>query len=317
MTKHAFDPEFLPYIDLLPVESDFSTAGSVGEVRLAREEWYSADSTDRVDVSISEMSIPGDDAGSEIPLRVYRPTSAAHGTRAAVMEIHGGGFMIGSLEMVDPFCQLVSSATGAVVVSVDYRLAPEHPYPAPVDDCYIALVWMADHAAELGIDPERIAIAGQSGGAGLAAATALMARDRNGPAICFQWLEIPELDDRLATESMIDYVDTPVWNRPNAVWSWKHYLAGIDGDDVPAYAAPARAIDLSGLPAAYITVMQFDPLRDEGIEYARRLMHAGVHAELHAYPGTFHGSTLLSDVEVSRRGTADSIAAVTRALRPR
>ncbi len=317
MTHYALDPEFLPFTDLLPIESDFSTIESVREVRLAREQWFPSHPAERDDVSVSDVSIPGDEDGTTIPLRIYRPVSADGGARPAVLEIHGGGFMIGSLEMVDPLCYSTAGTVDAVVVSVDYRLAPEHPYPAGVTDCYRTLNWMTEHATELGIDTRRVAVAGQSAGAGLAAATALMARDLNGPELCFQWLEIPELDDRLNSDSMVEYSDTPVWNRPNAIWSWKHYLAGVEGEEVPAYAAPARATDLSGLPPAYITVMQFDPLRDEGIEYARRLMHAGVHAELHAYPGTFHGSTLLTEAQVSRRGMADSMAAVERALRPR
>lgn len=141
-----------------------------------------------------------------------------------------------------------------------------------------------------------------------------MSRDRGGPHICFQLLEIPELDHRLSTESMPEYTDTPVWNRPNAVWSWRHYLCGIGDDEVSAYASPSLARDLTGLPPAFVSVMQFDPLRDEGIEYARRLMQAGVPTELHAYPRTFHGSNMITEAEVSRRGTADSVAAITRAL---
>ena len=199
-----------------------------------------------------------------------------------------------------------------MVVSVEYRLAPEHPFPAGLEDCYAALVWTATEAKKLGIDPERIAIAGQSAGGGLAAATALLARDRGGPKLCFQLLEIPELDDRLDTPSMLAFTDTPLWNRPNAVWSWRHYLGPDHRGEVSPYAAPARAENLAGLPPAYISTMEFDPLRDEGILYALRLLQAGVSVELHSYPGTFHGSALLPTAEVSRRNMEEVFGVLAR-----
>jgi acetyl esterase/lipase len=174
---------------------------------------------------------------------------------------------------------------------------------------------VASHAGELGIDADRLALLGTSAGGGLAAATALLARDRGGPALCFQMLHIPELDDRLATPSMRTFVDSPVWNRPLAVLSWKAYLGdGVDPDDVPPYAAPARAADLSGLPPAYISTAENDPLRDEGILYGLRLLQAGVSVELHQFPGTFHGSALVTTAEVSKRAQRESTAVLRRAL---
>ncbi len=162
---------------------------------------------------------------------------------------------------------------------------------------------------------DRLAVRGASAGGGLAAAVALLARDRSGPALCFQSLAIPELDDRLETPSMVDFVDTPMWNRSRAEQSWQQYLGRPPGgSDVSAYAAPARAVDLSRLPAAYISVCEFDPLRDEGIVYAQRLVQAGVHAELHLYPGTFHGSTQFAEADVSQRMQADDIGALRRGL---
>jgi acetyl esterase/lipase len=216
--------------------------------------------------------------------------------------------------MMDGWCQQVAADLDAVVVSVDYRLAPEHPFPAGIEDCYAALCWTAGQASALGIDPARIALAGQSAGGGLAAGTALMARDRGYPAPCFQLLEIPELDDRLDTPSMLAFQDTPLWNRPNAEWSWRHYLGpGHVGEPSP-YAAPARAKDLAGLPPAYVSTMEFDPLRDEGILYALKLMQAGVPVELHSYPGTFHGSGLLPGAAVSKRSAREALDALRRAL---
>ena len=143
-----------------------------------------------------------------------------------------------------------------MLVSVDYRLAPEHPYPAGVHDCYAALSFLHDEAGALGVDTNRIAVVGASAGGGLAAATTLLARDLGGPALCFQMLHIPELDDRLETPSMRKFVDSPVWNRPLAEKSWKAYLGGLAGTDVPDYAAPARATDLSGLPPAYVSTAE-------------------------------------------------------------
>ncbi|MFM7785842.1 MAG: alpha/beta hydrolase, partial [Gammaproteobacteria bacterium] len=197
------------------------------------------------------------------------------------------------------------------------RLAPEHPYPAALHDCYAGLCWVMAHAAELGIDPARIAIAGQSAGGALAAAVTLFSRDHDGPRPCFQLLEIPVMDDRLDTPSMRAFTDTPLWNRPNAEWGWRHYLGPLFGGDVPAYAAPLRAADLSGLPPAYISTMEFDPLRDEGLLYGMRLLQAGVPVELHNFPGTFHGSILVREAQVSQRITAEAFGALARAIAPR
>jgi acetyl esterase/lipase len=229
--------------------------------------------------------------------------------------IHGGGFVIGSIDAEHAGAALTAIDTGAVVVSVEYRLAPEHPYPAGLDDCYAALCFVHAEADALGVDPARVALVGASAGGGLAAATALVARDRGGPPVCFQLLAIPELDDRLATPSMERFVDSPLWNRPLAVQSWKAYLGELAGTaEVPAYAAPARATDLSGLPPAYISTAENDPLRDEGIAYAQRLLQAGVSVELHQFPGTFHGSTLVTTAAVSRRAQHESALVLRRAL---
>jgi acetyl esterase/lipase len=236
---------------------------------------------------------------------------------AAIYDVHGGGFLLGSIDMFDAHNLRLARELGVVVVTVDYRLAPEHPYPAPLEDCYAGLVWTAKNADALGIDPSRIAIHGESAGGGLCAGLALLARDRGGPSIAFQYLGVPELDDRLDTPSMQAFTDTPIWNRPNAVVSWDAYLgAGKRGTpDVPIYAAPARATDLTDLPPAYVSVMEFDPLRDEGIAYAQGLMHAGVSVELHAFPGTFHGSAMVEQAAVSRREADEALVVLRRGLK--
>ncbi len=311
MTEYAFDPELEKILPLLPTLT-FCDVEKLRELRESPGDLGTAQ--DRNDVTKEDRTVPGRQGDPDVPIRIYCPKGEAEGLRAGVYEIHAGGFVMGSIDMMDPWCQGVAAEIGAVVVSVEYRLAPEHPFPAGVEDCYAGLVWMAENAAELGVDPARIAIAGQSAGGGLAAGTALMARDRGGPALCFQLLEIPELDDRLDTPSMKAFTDTPLWNRPNAIWSWKHYL-GPDHEGEPSpYAAPARAKDLAGLPPAYISTMEFDPLRDEGILYAMRLMEAGVSVELHSFPGTFHGSAMIPWAEVSKRGAHEVIAVLNRRL---
>jgi acetyl esterase/lipase len=247
-------------------------------------------------------------------VRVYRPASEAPPAgRPALLDIHGGGFVSGSIEMEHAFCTAAARGFDALVATVDYRLAPEHPFPAGVEDCYAALTWMHDEAPSLGIDTARVAVAGQSAGGGLTAAVVLMARDRGGPPVCFQFLGIPELDHRLETTSMRMFVDTPIWHRPNAELSWRYYL-GENTGDVSPYASPAIATDLCGLPPAYVTTMEFDPLRDEGIIYALRMMEAGVSVELHSFPGTFHGSAVVTSAAVSRRASAEMFVALRRGL---
>jgi acetyl esterase/lipase len=317
MTKRAYDPELEAILPALPTVIDLSSAEKVQAARTGSIAALFAPLPDLDEVAKEDRRAPGSNGQPEVPVRVYRPLAAATSARGCVLEIHGGGFMFGSIEMMDAWCQRVAAELDAVVVSVEYRLAPEHPFPAGIEDCYTALCWTAEHAGTLGVDPARIALAGQSAGGGLAAGTALMARDRGFPAACFQLLEIPELDDRLDTPSMLAFHDTPLWNRPNAVWSWKHYLGPRHSGETSAYAAPARAKDLAGLPPAYLSTMEFDPLRDEGVLYALRLMQAGVSVELHSYPGTFHGSALLPGAAVSQRSTGEALDALRRALAPR
>ncbi len=224
MTKRTYDSELAAMVPALPTTMDLSTVEKVQAMRTASRLPLPDAPPDRADVTKQDRRVPGPKGAPEVPIRIYRPREEATGPRPGLFEIHGGGFLFGDIEMMDAWCQLVAAEVGAVVVSVEYRLAPEHPFPAGVEDCYAALAWLAAHVAELGVDPARIALAGQSAGGGLAAATALLARDRGGPALCFQLLEIPELDDRLDTPSMRAFTDTPLWNRPNAEWSWRHYL---------------------------------------------------------------------------------------------
>ena len=316
MTARNYDPELLDVIALLPTVVEWGPPESMGEARAAQAQWAPVVEP-RADVVREDRTIPGRPGDPDVEVRIYRPASPSPTALPAVLEIHGGGFVMGDLTMMDGFCDMVAADFPAVVVSVNYRLAPEDPFPAGVEDCYAALSWLADHAAELGVDPARIAVAGQSAGGGLAAATALLARDRGGPDLCFQLLDIPELDDRLDTPSMHQFVDTPLSTAGFQIRSWSWYL-GSDyapgSADVSPYAAPARCEDLRGLPPAFVAVMEFDPLRDEGIVYAMRLLEAGVSTELHAYPGTFHGSGLVTSAAVSKRHSRDAQGALRRAL---
>jgi acetyl esterase/lipase len=313
MTTRRYDRELAPLIPDLPTLSNLASLESIREIRAARLAMFPPP-PDRADVTKRDALVPGPAGAPQVPLRIYTPKAHVSEPRGCVFEIHGGGFLMGSIEMMDAWCQVAAATLAVVVVSVEYRLAPEHPFPAGIEDCYAALCWTAQHAAEIGVDAARIAIAGQSAGGGLAAGTALLARDRGFPALRFQLLEIPELDDRLDTPSMLAFTDTPLWNRPNAVWSWKHYLGANHAGEVSSYAAPARAEDLTGLPPAYVSTMEFDPLRDEGILYALRLLQAGVPVELHNFPGTFHGSGMIASADVSQRGAREAMDALRRAL---
>ncbi|MEW1773476.1 alpha/beta hydrolase [Streptomyces sp. NPDC086777] len=268
-------------------------------------------------VGIRDVSVPGPDGAPDVRVRVFTP--AGHeGKLPGLLFLHGGGFILGLVDFFDSQTTRIAAEVGAVVVSVDYRVAPEAPFPAGMEDCYAALEWMVEHADELGVDPQRIGIAGESAGANLAAAVALAARDGNGPRLTMQYLGLPMLDDRLETPSMNTFVDTPGFNGRTAGVLWDSYLGGAKtgrGDDVSPYAAPARAEDLAGLPPTYIALAEFDPLRDEGFEYARRLIAAGVPTELRHFPGASHGvSELNPGAEVSRRMIAGQLDALRRGL---
>lgn len=227
------------------------------------------------------------------------------------MWLHGGGFVMGDLDTEHPWATRIAAAAGVTVVSVGYRLAPENPFPAALDDAYAVLAWVHKTASELGVDPDRIAVGGHSAGGGLAAAVALRARDEQGPPICFQLLNQPGLDDRQETWSQRTFVDTPWMNRDKVTAAWRHYLTGRAATP---YAAPSRAADLRGLPPAYIATAELCPNRDEDIDYAIRLLQSGVSTELHQWPGTFHGSQAILSAEVSHRQIAELASALRIAM---
>jgi acetyl esterase/lipase len=284
------DPEVAGVAALVPF--DEVTTDLLPALR-ARFEMPGSDLVERVD-----LVVPGD---PEIQVRVSRPKAAA-GPLPCVYSMHGGGYVIGTNTMDDGFFDELGPKLGFVGVSVEYRLAPETPYPGPLEDCYRGLRWTQAHAAEIGVDPNRIGVMGVSAGGGLAAALALLARDRGEVPLAFQLLDQPMLDDRQRTPSSRDD-DLAVWTRNSNTFGWRSYLGDLYGhDDVPPTAAPARATDLSGLPPALVSVGAVDGFRDEDVDYATRLNQAGVPTELHVYPGACHGFNLLApDAAVSKQ----------------
>ena len=266
-------------------------------------------------VQVEDVCIPGPDGHTELPLRIYRPTGTSSSV-PALYWMHGGGMMIGSIDMDDALLVSAVERLGVAAVSVEYRLAPECPDPAPVEDCYAGLVWTAAHASEWGIDPDRLAVGGPSAGGGLAAGLALLARDRGGPALAFQLLLEPMLDDRCLTPSSTAYDGSVVWDRNDNERGWAALLGDRKGTDaVSSYAAPARATELEGLPPAFVDVGGIETFRDECIEYANRLMASGVSTELHVYPGAFHGFDLMApEARVSLLAWNLRWAALARAL---
>lgn len=260
---------------------------------------------DTSNMTVEDLTVPAD---PEVAVRVYRPQEA----QGAIVWLHGGGWVMGDLDTEHPWAARLAEASGAVVISVEYRLAPENPFPAALDDIYAVLGWAAGNAAELGLDPARIAIGGHSAGGGLAAAVALRARDEQGPSIRFQLLNQPGLDDRQGSWSARNFTDTPWVNRDKVSAMWRHYLNAQPASS--PYAAPARATDLSGLPPAYVATAEFCPNRDEDIDYAVRLMQANVSVELHQWAGTFHGSQAIMTAEVSQRQMAELGDVLRRAL---
>ncbi|MBA2944544.1 alpha/beta hydrolase [Streptomyces himalayensis] len=270
-------PGFAP--EMIPSMREGSSAFQVPDEELTRNGAF----------QIEERAVPGPEGAPDISLLICRPTGAS-GPLPAVYHIHGGGMILGDNRLGVTEALDWAEELGLVVVSVEYRLAPENPYPAGVEDCYAGLVWTAENAKELGIDPERMLVAGGSAGGGLSAAVALLARDRGGPELIGQMLMCPMLDDRNDSVSARQMAGRGVWDRTANESGWGALLGEArGGPDVSQYAAPARATDLSGLPPAFIDVGSAETFRDEDIAYAGRLWQAGARAELHVWPGGFHG----------------------------
>ena len=301
MTIQDLDPEIAAAVGAIEL------AGmSLETLPLYRQTFSEVPLSDRV--VRTDRTVPGDPA---VPVRVHRASDAS-GVLPCVYGIHGGGYVLGSYAMEDARFDRWCPELGIVGVSVEYRLAPETPYPGPLEDCYTGLKWVYDNADELGVDRSSIGIGGISAGGGLAAALALLVRDRGEIPLAFQLLDCPMLDDRQQTpSSKLDGL--AVWSRETNTFGWRCYLGDLYGtDDVPYTAAPARCRDLSGLPPAFVSVGTVDGFRDEDIDYAVRLNQAGVPCELHVYPGAPHGYQVAVDSAIVRQSNRDVIDWVAR-----
>ena len=313
-SRHLVDPELLPILN-----GDPALDLSRESLRVLRKSIFdqALDASQAIDQlpSGNTVWVPGPDGAPPVRVLHYAPLKQA-GLRPAVMHLHGGGFVFGLPEMRDRQLRELALDVGCSVISVDYRLAPETTYPGALEDCYAVLRWMHRNATGLQIDTSRIALKGESAGAGLAAALTLLVRDRSEFAIAYQQLNAPMLDDRTAVlQGVHPYNGEYVWTQASNLFGWTSYLGCTPGDEnISQYAAAARATDLSKLPPAFISVGSLDLFLEEDLEYARRLNRAGVPIELHVYPGAFHGFHMVQDARVTIAATRDSRDAIRRAL---
>ncbi|MEG3143729.1 alpha/beta hydrolase [Sphingomonas sp. RT2P30] len=312
-SRHLVDPGLWVGLEMMPTMGFSQEMLSPTRTMMAQMV-ASRRPVEHPDIVSVERHIDGPD-GNDILLMVHRPRAAV-GPLPAVLHIHGGGYVIGSAEMSVASNQRTAADVGCVVVSVDYRLAPETRHPGPVEDCWAALQWVIGQAAALDVDPARIAVMGESAGGGLAAALALMARDR-GVAAAHQHLIYPMIDDRTSFGDPHPYTGEFVWTAESNRFGWTALLGeGAGGEGVDAYGAAARATDLTGLPPTYIAVGALDLFVEEDIDYARRLLRSGVPTELHVYPGAFHGFDIAVEAGVTKTAYRNSLAALRRALHP-
>lgn len=304
-----FDPELVPALEAMAAmrRPEF-TLENIQLIREARSVFPQPTDDDLRRGGAFELStelVPGPDGAPQIPLLICRP-AAVEAPVACLYYIHGGGTILGDNRVGLPGMLDHAEQLALAVVSVDYRLAPETPHPGPVEDCYAGLAWTVAHAGQLGIDPGRIVVGGGSAGGGLSAAVALLARDRGGPALFGQLLICPMLDDRNDTPSSWQMAGRGIWDRTANNVGWTALLGDArGGPGVSPYAAPARATDLSGLPPAFIGVGSAETFRDEDVAYAGRIWQAGGAAELHVWPGGYHGfAAMVPEAAVSRAAVA-------------
>jgi len=310
------DPELEPVLQVLP--EIVLNLEDINETReTAARMWMEMTKSqpEIKGVNCRDLQVSGPEGEPDVGVRVYDPANRP-ATLPGLFWIHGGGYVMGHPEQDDHQVKQFVRESKCVVVSADYRLAPEHPYPAPIEDCYAALKWMFEKADELGVDNTRIAIGGASAGGGLAAGLGLLVRDRAEMKIIFQLLIYPMIDDRNIAQASDELPDAPRWSRHNNLFGWTSYLNKTPGTDgVPPYAAAARANDLSNLPPTFIVVGDADLFVEENITYAQRLIQCGVPVELHIYPGAFHGfDTAVPTAQVSLSCNAAVFQALWNAL---
>jgi len=292
--RNKIHPELKPFAEAMPATT--ITRDNISETRATLKEARASMELPVTQVSVSQKEISKN--GHQIKLHVYTPDHAPS-NNPGLLWFHGGGYIVGSSD--DFQALLIAENCGCTVVSVDYAIAPERPFPAGSEEGYAALEWVFENAADLGISAEDVAIGGSSAGAGMAAGVSLMNRDRQNLPLVFQFLLYPMLDNLHDTDSG-KLENHPVWSRETSLNAWEMYLDGTPGEEASPYAAAARATDLSGLPDTYITVGTQDLFRDEDINYAQRLMAADVSTKLEVFPGVFHGAeAYFPDAAVSKR----------------
>jgi triacylglycerol lipase len=315
ITKHLVDPELRSALDAIPA-LDLSAAGLPATRKTIAEMFAATPVVSDSSVSIETLNISKSAEVFPVRILAFRPTHRPHAL-PAFLHIHGGGYVAGTPEIMALENRDLSADLQCAIFSVDYRLAPEARYPASLEDCYAALCWIRDNSSELGVDQARIGVKGESAGGGLAAGLALLTRDRGGPALAFQHLIYPMLDDRTCVRrDFHPFTGEFQWTSADNAIGWSSLLGRQPGDaNVPPYAAAARADQLAGLPPTFINVGSLDLFLEEDMEYARRLTRAGVPVELHVYPGAFHGFDRVdTTARVSRAANRDSIEALRRAL---
>lgn len=318
-TRKLVDPALLPVLDAFPtIALSNELLGPMREAERFAQIPVTLTDEVREGVLQSVRSVPGPAGAPSITLTIYTPRNAK-GPLPCIYHIHGGGYVGGSAAQLEPLHRPAAFDLNCVIISVDYRLAPENPFPASIEDCYAGLAWTFANASELSVDRNRVGVMGESAGGGLAAALALLVRDRGEYRLAFQHLIYPMLDDRTCVVAEPNPVAGEfIWTAHNNRFGWSSLLGHQPGGpDVSPYAAAARAADLSGLPPAFIACPTLDLFIEEDIAYATRLARAGVPVELHVYPGGFHGFDIFGgDAPISVRARRDSRDALRRALRP-
>jgi acetyl esterase/lipase len=307
----ALDPELAPALDV-PFPNDIDNIPLTRQQLVERADAEGDGPTVPANVEWSDQLVGDESDRSPVKVRIYRNSSLSTPT-GAFLFFHGGAFVFGDLESEHPRCLHFADRAGCLVISVDYRLAPEHPYPAALNDGVTALSWLRHNAHALGVDAQRIAIGGASAGGALASALALKTRDEEGMWLRAQLLIYPALDDRTSSPSIRQFYRHAPWDGERTEKMWTHYLKDVD--EVTAYAAPSRATDLSGLPSTYIMTAEQDPLRDEALNYAQRLLAAGVSVEYHHFARTYHGfDTLVPGATLSQRALLEQSGFLRREL---
>lgn len=314
-SRHLVDPQLLGILEVFP---DSVLNEATLPAARAMEFPFPRDPEAIAAVTMVTRPVPGPAGAPAVDLIIYTP-KARNAARPCIFHMHGGGYVAGTAASHEPLHRSLALAADCVVASVEYRLAPETRFPGAIEDCYAALGWVFAQAAALGIDATRIGVMGESAGGGLAASLALLARDRGQHRLAFQHLVYPMIDDRTCVlREPHPYAGEFIWTAQKNHFGWASLLGVPPGSPgVSPYAAAARATDLAGLPPTFISTAALDLFVDEDLDYARRLIRAGVPVELHLYPGAFHAFDLFPDSEVARTANRDSLAALRRVLHPR